>query len=95
MFEQCFLAHACIGEVRSPESGSAANCWSFVVRLGERHPPWAATELSVGTIDHVDTALWLPTTDITVMHDPKPVGDYKYYKYILVNTEDGEKAHAK
>ncbi len=46
----------------------------------------------VATLDRIDTALWLPTTDITVMRDPKPIGDYKY---ILVNTEDGEKAHAK
>lgn len=44
------------------------------------------------SIDQVDTALWLPTTDITVIRDPRPVGDYKY---VLVNTEDGEKAHAK
>ncbi len=46
----------------------------------------------ITSVDQVDTALWLPTTNITVMADPRPIGDYKY---ILVNTEDGEKARAK
>jgi hypothetical protein len=36
--------------------------------------------------------LWLPVTDITVLKAPSAVGDYKY---LLVNTEDGEKALAK
>ena len=46
----------------------------------------------VSTIDQVDTALWLPVTDITVVADPHPIGEFRY---VLVNTEDGEKAHAK
>ena len=46
----------------------------------------------IATIDRIDTAIWLPTTDITVMRDRRLVGDYKY---VLVNTEDGEKAHAR
>src|SRR6266571_7224319 len=46
----------------------------------------------IASLDRIDTSLWLPTTDITVMRDPRPVDDFKY---ILVNTEDGEKAHAK
>jgi hypothetical protein len=46
----------------------------------------------INSIDQVDTVLWLPVTDITVIADPNPIGDYKY---ILVNKDDGEKAHAK
>lgn len=42
--------------------------------------------------DQVDTALWLPTTDITVI---KQSGSLAAFKYILINTEDGEKASAK
>lgn len=44
---------------------------------------------SVSSQDQVDTSLWLPTTNITVL-DGDPAGWYK-----LVNTEDGETAHAK
>jgi hypothetical protein len=46
----------------------------------------------VNPIDRVDTMLWLPVTDITVFRATSPVADYKY---LLVNTEDGEKALAK
>ena len=46
----------------------------------------------INSLDQVETGLWLPVTNITVMLDPYPVGDYKY---ILVNKDDGEKAHAK
>ncbi len=46
----------------------------------------------INSIDRIDTALWLPITDITVLKASQPVGDYKY---TLVNTEDGEKALAK
>ena len=46
----------------------------------------------ISTLDQIDTALWLPITDITVMVNPRPIGDYKF---ILVNTDDGEKATAR
>lgn len=46
----------------------------------------------IETIDQIDTALWLPVTDITVIANPRPIGDYKY---ILINTEDDEKATAR
>ena len=46
----------------------------------------------INAADRVDTALWLPTTNIMVLESRSPVGDYKY---ILVNKDDGEKALAK
>lgn len=46
----------------------------------------------IETTDQVDTALWLPVTDITVLEADSPVGPYSY---MLVNTEDGEKALAR
>jgi hypothetical protein len=48
---------------------------------------WQTAEL-----DQIDTRLWLPVTDITVISDRSPVGEYRY---ILINKDDGEKAHAK
>ena len=38
VFELCSLADACIGEVRSPDSGRATNCWTSAVRLGNDIP---------------------------------------------------------
>ena len=46
----------------------------------------------INSIDRIDTILWLPTTGITVLKAPQPVGDYKY---MLLNKDDGEKALAK
>lgn len=46
----------------------------------------------VSDFDQIDTALWLPVTDITVIRNPSGIGSFKY---TLVNTEDGEKASAK
>ncbi len=46
----------------------------------------------INSIDQIDTALWLPTTDIIVRAASSPVGDFKY---LLINTEDGEQALAK
>jgi len=46
----------------------------------------------VSDLDQIDTALWLPTTNITILRSSKAVGEFKY---VLVNTEDGEKASAK
>jgi hypothetical protein len=46
----------------------------------------------ISSIDRIDTSLWLPVTDITVLEADRPLGEYRY---VLVNTEDGEKALAK
>jgi hypothetical protein len=46
----------------------------------------------INSIDRIDTSLWLPITDITVLRAPQAVGNYTY---LLVNKEDGEKALAK
>lgn len=46
----------------------------------------------ISSVDQVDTALWLPTTSITVIKSRSPIGDYKYE---LINTDDNEKALAK
>jgi len=46
----------------------------------------------INSLDQIDTALWLPITNITILKASQPVGDYKY---TLVNKDDGEKALAK
>ncbi len=46
----------------------------------------------ISSMDRIDTSLWLPITDITVLEADRPIGEYRY---LLVNTEDGEKALAK
>jgi hypothetical protein len=40
----------------------------------------------VDPLDRIDTSLWLPITDITVVESDDG--------YLLINTDDGEKAHA-
>jgi hypothetical protein len=46
----------------------------------------------INPVDQVDTGLWLPITDVTVIRAKSPVGDYRYE---LINTEDNETALAK
>jgi hypothetical protein len=46
----------------------------------------------INTLDQIDTALWLPITDITVAKASSPTGDYKY---VLFDKQEGEKALAK
>jgi hypothetical protein len=46
----------------------------------------------INTVDQVDTSLWLPVTDITVVRARSPIGDYQYE---LINTEDHEEALAR
>lgn len=46
----------------------------------------------VSSVGRVYTMIWLPVTEITVFEAEDPIGDYKY---ILVNTDDGENVHAK
>ena len=46
----------------------------------------------INSIDRIDTSLWLPITDITVILSHDPIGDYKYE---LIDTEGGEKALSK
>jgi hypothetical protein len=46
----------------------------------------------INSLDRIDTALWLPISNVTILKASSPVGEYKY---TLVNTDDGEKALAK
>ena len=46
----------------------------------------------INAMDRIDTALWLPITDITVLRASSRIGECKY---VLVNKDDGEKALAK
>lgn len=46
----------------------------------------------VSALDRINTALWLATTDITVIEARAPIGDFKY---VLINTDDGETAKVK
>jgi hypothetical protein len=46
----------------------------------------------VDPFDEIDASLWLPLSDITVIESSSgSVG----YDYLLINTDDKEKAHAK
>lgn len=46
----------------------------------------------IALLDRINTTLWLPVTSITVLDsNDGPIG----YNYLLVNTDDGEKVHAK
>jgi hypothetical protein len=44
---------------------------------------------SVSAVDQVETSLWLSTTEIVVVDGSEPG-----YPYLLINTDDGEKAEA-
>jgi len=44
----------------------------------------------VSPLDRIDTMLWLPITEIMVLENPSG-----FFPYLLVNTDDGEKAEAK
>lgn len=46
----------------------------------------------INSIDRIDTMLWLPISNITILKASPSVGDYKYS---LINTDDKEKARAK
>ena len=46
----------------------------------------------IDPIDRIDAMLWLPISDITVL---KSTSGSRGYNYLLVNTDDGEEAHAK
>jgi hypothetical protein len=46
----------------------------------------------INSLDRIDTALWLPITNITVLAASSPVGEYRY---TLINKDDGEKTLAK
>ena len=46
----------------------------------------------IAVLDQINTALWLPVTNIVVLRDGTAVGEYKH---ILVNKDDADKAHAK
>ncbi|MBA3353212.1 MAG: hypothetical protein H0U23_12480 [Blastocatellia bacterium] len=79
-------------------SGSYAGAGGVYISLGKHH--WIRSKTSGGEIitledgsiwqidplDRIDTSLWLPTSDITVVEADGG--------YLLINTDDGEKAHA-
>jgi hypothetical protein len=44
----------------------------------------------VSPIDRIDSILWIPTSEITVIESRNPL-----YPYILINTNDGEKVEAR
>lgn len=46
----------------------------------------------INRLDKIDAMLWLPISDITVMESSSGSSGYDY---LLINTDDGEKAHAK
>ncbi|MGA8594897.1 MAG: hypothetical protein WB676_09150 [Bryobacteraceae bacterium] len=46
----------------------------------------------VDTLDQIDTALWLPITNIVVLPSDRTGDDNEY---ILLDKDDGEKAHVK
>ncbi len=46
----------------------------------------------VNSLDRINTTLWLPVTNVTILKANQPVGEYRY---TLINTDDGEKALAK
>lgn len=46
----------------------------------------------INSLDRIDAALWLPISNVTILKASSPVGGYKY---MLINTDDGEKALAK
>ena len=46
----------------------------------------------INSIDRIYTGIWLPISEITVVEASQPIGEYKY---ILINTDDGEKALAR
>ena len=46
----------------------------------------------INSVDRIHTAIWLPITDISVTLSRRPIGDYKY---LLINTDDGEQVLAK
>jgi hypothetical protein len=46
----------------------------------------------IDPLDRIDAMLWLPTSDITVTESSSGSPGFDY---LLINTDDGEKAHAK
>jgi hypothetical protein len=46
----------------------------------------------INPVDQIDTSLWLPVTDISVIKARSPIGQYMYE---LINKDDGETALAK
>jgi hypothetical protein len=46
----------------------------------------------IDRLDRIDASLWLSTSDITVVESDRGSPGYDY---LLINTDDGEKAHAK
>ena len=80
-------------QARGEYAGVGSGHWIKKVSSGGR-----IVELEDGSLweisaaDRIDTALWLPVTNISVFLAKTPVGEYKY---ALLNKDDGETALAK
>jgi len=95
------LKLASISRLRGGTPGNVADTYAGI---GSGH--WIAANDSHGAIitledgsmwqinpvDQVDTWLWLPVTNITVVQAKSSVGDYRH---VLINSDDNEKALAK
>lgn len=74
-------------------SGVGAGHWIKEVDSGGRLITLEDTSVwEVHSLYRIYTTLWLPITSISVLSSDSPIGDYKY---LLVNTDDGESALAK
>jgi len=85
-------------------AGSKASGATVYPRVGGGH--WIQKNIDSGTymtledgslwqfdpLDKIDAMLWLPVTEITVTESSSGSPGYDY---LLINTDDGEKAHAK
>jgi hypothetical protein len=88
----------------TPQAGDCAAIQKVYGGVGGGH--WVKKNIDSGTYmvledgtfwaidpyDKIDATLWLPISNITVIESP---GGSPGYQYLLINTDDGEKAHAK
>ncbi len=79
---------------RSPAAyhGSSDGHWIKVNSGGKTITLEDGSLWQINSVDQIDTTLWLPITEISVIRDDQGGGEYKY---LLINKEDGEKAQAK
>lgn len=88
----------------TPQAGGSAVRSKAYVGVGGKH--WVKKNIDGGTyivledgtlwaidpFDKIDAMLWLPISNITVIESSSGSPSYDY---LLINTDDGEKAHAK
>jgi hypothetical protein len=89
-----------------PKTTTRANPSGGRIYIGVGEGHWIQKNIDSGTFmtledgsfwkidpfDKIDAMLWLPITDITVTESSSGSPGYDY---LLINTDDGEKAHAK